>query len=172
MERRTRLNRVSSRLNAYHTRGEFVGQRTLKIRTRELDWIIEGEECENLPSRVFDILITKKKFVALIAIIAIVVLFLSLVLLTSKVTGYFGHQAQQNGSSDIIGTQRQAVVSSTVEGSDTQPANPTRSESGRSQYYAHSFTELGNSPNAIAFMQLSREVLMVVFSGLKARTAP
>ena len=169
MERRTRLNRVSSRLNAYHTRGEFVGQRTLKIRTRELDWIIEGEECENLPSRVFDILITKKKFVALIAIIAIVVLFLSLVLLTSKVTGYFGHQAQQNGSSDIISTQRQAVVSSTM---DTYSDNTTRSEFGGLQGYAHSFAELGNSPYAIAFMQLSREVLMVVFDGLHVTAAP
>jgi hypothetical protein len=172
MERKTRLNTVSSRLNAYHTTGGFVRQRTLKVQTCEMDWILEEEECENLPSRAFDILITKKKLVAVIALIAIVVLFLSLVLLTSKVAGYFGHQAQQNASSDIISTQSQAVVSSTTEGGDTYSADTTTSEFGGIQGYARNFTELGNSPHAVAFIQLSREVLMVVFSGLEAKSAP
>lgn len=166
MERKTRLNTVSSQLNTYHTTGEFVSQRTLKIRTCDMDWILEEEECENLPSRALDIFISKQKFAA---VTAIVVLFLSLVLLTSKV---IGHQAQQNASSDIISTQRQAVVSSAMEGGDTYSDNTTTSEFGGLQGYAHSFAELGNSPNAIAFMQLSREVLMVVVGGLQVRAAP
>ncbi len=68
MERKTRLNTVSSQLNTYHTTGEFVSQRTLKIRTCDMDWILEEEECENLPSRALDIFISKQKFVAVIAI--------------------------------------------------------------------------------------------------------